>query len=58
MYAVALETLHFNAFLHLFESRRELFDEVHLMNDKESWKKVESSTVFQRMCPAIQEILQ
>ena len=30
MYALDLETLH------LFESRRELFDEVHLMNDKES----------------------
>ena len=46
MYALALETLHFNAFLHLFESRRELFDKVHLMNIKETWKKVESSTLF------------
>ena len=46
MYALALETLHFNAFLHLFESRRKLFDEVYWMNDKESWKEVESSTVF------------
>ena len=46
MYALALETLHFNAFLHLSESRRELFDKVHLMNVKESWKKVESSTLF------------